>query len=57
MSKSEVEAIEKRMHDRIEHLNTKCAEHGLGVVRNDSLHKPNPWEFLVNRRHHLIWLV
>lgn len=55
MSKSEIEAIEQRMQQRIEHLNSKCTELGLDIVRNDSLHKPNPWEFLVNRRHHLIW--
>jgi chondroitin 4-sulfotransferase 11 len=22
---------------------------------NDSLHKPNSWEFLINKKHHLVW--
>lgn len=22
---------------------------------NDTLHKPNPWEFLISKKHHLVW--
>lgn len=22
---------------------------------NDTLHKPNPWEFLIDKKHHLVW--
>lgn len=25
------------------------------VKGNDTLHKPNPWEFLISKRHHLVW--
>lgn len=22
---------------------------------NDTLHNPNPWEFLIDKKHHLVW--
>lgn len=47
--------IAERMHFRNGRLAEKCNEYGLNVRRNDSLHRPNPWEFLVNKRFHLIW--
>lgn len=50
-----MEAVGERMHNRNERLTEKCSEYGLNVRRNDSLHRPNPWEFLVNKRFHLIW--
>lgn len=50
-----MEMIEKRMLMRNERLTKKCNEFGLDIRRNDSLHKPNPWEFLVNKRYHIIW--
>lgn len=50
-----MDAIAERMHLRNERLAEKCSEYGLNVRRNDSLHRPNPWEFLVNKRFHLIW--
>lgn len=55
LSPAEMEAIAERMHSRNERLVEKCNEYGLNVRRNDSLHRPNPWEFLVNKRFHLIW--
>ncbi|XP_058795957.1 carbohydrate sulfotransferase 11 isoform X2 [Phymastichus coffea] len=47
--------IEQRMHERRRYLTERCAEEGLDRPGNDSLHRPNAWEFLVNREHHLIW--
>lgn len=55
LSQSEVEMIEARMAQRNERLAEKCAELGLDVHGNDSWHQPNPWEFLVNRKYHIIW--
>lgn len=43
------------MMDRRQHLKQQCSLLGLDVPGNDSLHRPNPWEFLVNRKHHLVW--
>lgn len=51
-----METIEARMQQRSERLSQKCIEYGLDVHGNDTLHRPNPWEFLVNRKYHLIWL-
>lgn len=55
LSPDEIEHIEQRMLTRSERLAQKCHEFGLDMRRNDSLHRPNSWEFLVNRRFHLIW--
>lgn len=57
LSKTEMEIIEERMHERSNRLQQKCSEFGLDVLRNDSLHRPNSWEFLVNKKHHIIWYV
>ncbi|XP_031786796.1 carbohydrate sulfotransferase 11 isoform X1 [Nasonia vitripennis] len=46
---------ESRMTERRKYLAERCAEEGLDRPGNDSLHRPNAWEFLVNREHHLIW--
>lgn len=43
------------MQKRTKRLAHKCREFGMDVRENDSLHKPNSWEFLVNRKYHLIW--
>lgn len=43
------------MRQRTERLAQKCSEFGLDIRRNDSLHKPNSWEFLVSKRYHLVW--
>lgn len=55
LSQKEMEMIEDRMRKRTERLAQKCTEFGLNIRQNDSLHKPNPWEFLVNKRYHLVW--
>jgi chondroitin 4-sulfotransferase 11 len=46
---------EARMVQRRHHLKQTCTMLGLDVSGNDSLHRPNPWEFLVNRPYHLVW--
>lgn len=46
---------EVRMTERRKYLAERCQEEGLDRLGNDSLHRPNAWEFLVNREHHLIW--
>lgn len=43
------------MEHRSQYLNKKCYEFGLSKSGKDSLHKPNTWEFLINKEHHLIW--
>lgn len=61
--------ISSKQYMQIEQFSEKKLLHPLNIVLNlnilnsflpistgnDSLHKPNPWEFLVNRQHHLIW--
>lgn len=47
--------VEARMVQRRHHLKQTCTMLGLDVSGNDSLHRPNPWEFLVNRPYHLVW--
>jgi len=47
--------VEARMVQRRHHLKQTCTMLGLDVPGNDSLHHPNPWEFLVNRPYHLVW--
>lgn len=27
----------------------------LKIIGNDTLHKANPWEFLINKKYHLVW--
>ncbi|CRL06910.1 CLUMA_CG019471, isoform A [Clunio marinus] len=55
LTQSEMEAIEARMMLRNWHLTERCAFYGLDQAGNDSLHKPNPWEFLINKKYHLVW--
>lgn len=55
LSPKEMEMIEERMQQRSERLTQKCNEFGLDIRHDDSLHKPNPWEFLVSRKYHLVW--
>lgn len=52
---AQLERIGRHMDARRALLDAKCREHGLDRPGNDSLHRPNAWEFLVNRQHHLIW--
>lgn len=47
--------VQKRLEERRRFMKIACKNFGLDVVGNDSLHKPNPWEFLVNKKYHLVW--
>ena len=47
--------VEARMVQRRHHMKQTCTMLGLDVSGNDSLHHPNPWEFLVNRPYRLVW--
>ncbi|XP_018322881.1 carbohydrate sulfotransferase 11 isoform X1 [Agrilus planipennis] len=47
--------VEKRNERRRNHLRKTCKLLGLNKVGNDSLHKPNPWEFLINKKYQLVW--
>ncbi|KAG8287227.1 hypothetical protein J6590_043595 [Homalodisca vitripennis] len=47
--------MEARMAWRRRTLKEACSRFGLDVPGNDSLHRPNAWEFLINKQHHLIW--
>ncbi|KAJ8686642.1 hypothetical protein QAD02_022436 [Eretmocerus hayati] len=55
MEQSRLVETEMRMAERRKYLTERCSEEGLDKPGNDSLHRPNAWEFLVNREHHLIW--
>ncbi|KAJ3648625.1 hypothetical protein Zmor_020417 [Zophobas morio] len=48
-------AVEKRLERRRLHLRKACKYLGLNVPGNDSLHKPDPWEFLIDVKHRLVW--
>jgi chondroitin 4-sulfotransferase 11 len=43
------------MESRVSHLKDVCHQLKLDQVGNDSLHKPDPWEYLINKEHHLVW--
>ncbi|XP_066249722.1 carbohydrate sulfotransferase 11-like [Euwallacea similis] len=47
--------VVKRLQQRRHHLNKACHTLGLDKAGNDTLHKPNPWEYLVDAKHHLVW--
>lgn len=55
LSPTEMDIIEHRMQMRNDRLAQKCHEYGLDERRNDSLHRPNAWEYLVNKKHHVVW--
>lgn len=55
ISQTEMEITRIVMEHRSQYLNKKCSEFGLSKSGKDSLHKPNTWEFLINKQHHLIW--
>lgn len=48
-------AVHARMKLRRQHLLKTCRELGLNIIGNDTMHRPNPWEFLVSKKHHLVW--
>jgi chondroitin 4-sulfotransferase 11 len=43
------------MESRIKTMKEACRDYGLDQAGNDSLHKPNAWEYLINKEHHLVW--
>lgn len=47
--------VNTRMQLRRQYLLNTCRELGLDIIGNDTLHRPNPWEFLVSKKHHLVW--
>ncbi|KAF6217200.1 hypothetical protein GE061_001554 [Apolygus lucorum] len=49
------EGMAARMLQRKKKLREACERYGLNKPGNDSLHRPNPWEFLINKKHHLVW--
>ncbi|XP_014249508.1 carbohydrate sulfotransferase 11 isoform X2 [Cimex lectularius] len=53
--KSLKEEIAARMFYRKQKMKEACARYGLDKSGNDSLHKPNPWEFLINKKYHIVW--
>ncbi|XP_012274324.1 carbohydrate sulfotransferase 11 [Orussus abietinus] len=55
MEQNTMAETELRLAERRQYLVQKCSEEGLDRPGNDSLHRPNAWEFLANREHHLIW--
>ncbi|XP_070499217.1 carbohydrate sulfotransferase 11 [Chironomus tepperi] len=55
LTQNECENIESRMMLRNLHLIERCAFFGLDQRGNDSLHKPNSWEFLISKKYHLVW--
>lgn len=36
-------------------MKNTCRLLGLDKPGNDTLHRPNPWEFLVDNKHRLVW--
>ncbi|XP_043284254.1 carbohydrate sulfotransferase 11-like [Venturia canescens] len=55
MEQTTAAETEIRLAMRRKYLMEKCSQEGLDRPGNDSLHRPNAWEFLVNREYHLIW--
>ncbi|KAL1448861.1 hypothetical protein WDU94_000114 [Cyamophila willieti] len=44
-----------RMASRLKTLKENCEKFGLSLPSNDSLHRANPWEFLINKQYRLVW--
>ncbi|KAH8402861.1 hypothetical protein KR222_007681 [Zaprionus bogoriensis] len=55
LSPEEMQEMSVRMEARLDRLREKCSENGLDVLGHDSWHTPNTWEFLVNKKYHIIW--
>lgn len=52
----ENERLSARMSGRLRTLKENCEKFGLtSLAVNDSLHRPNPWEFLINKKYGLVW--
>ncbi|EDV50246.1 carbohydrate sulfotransferase 11 isoform X1 [Drosophila erecta] len=55
LTPQEMLQVEQRMDQRRERLKDKCSAYGLDVLGHDAWHTPNTWEFLVNKKYHIIW--
>ncbi|EDW76739.1 uncharacterized protein Dwil_GK19720, isoform A [Drosophila willistoni] len=55
LTPQEMLQVEQRMDERRERLKDKCSAYGLDVLGHDAWHTPNTWEFLVNKKYHIIW--
>ncbi|XP_055708756.1 carbohydrate sulfotransferase 11-like [Phlebotomus papatasi] len=55
ISSNEMEKLEARMQKRVERVAEVCSQYGLDRRGNDSLHRPNSWEFLINKQYRLVW--
>ena len=40
---------------RTKTMKEACHIFGLDQPGNDSLHKPYSWEYLIDKKHHLVW--
>ena len=48
--------VEQDMTRYVEVMNHACKLHGLDQKGNDSFQpKPNPWEYIINEEHSLVW--
>jgi len=47
--------VNKVMKERQDVMRNACQKHGLDMKGEDALHQPKPWEFLINKDHHLVW--
>jgi chondroitin 4-sulfotransferase 11 len=47
--------IKEEMSARVSVLKNACKLYGLDQKSNESLHQPNPWEYLINEEHGLVW--
>jgi chondroitin 4-sulfotransferase 11 len=47
--------IEEEMSKRLDHMQKVCHDLGLDQSGEDDLHQPDPWEYLINKEHHLVW--
>ncbi|CAH2002318.1 unnamed protein product [Acanthoscelides obtectus] len=47
--------VKQRLDQRRRHMKRTCKLLGLDKPGNDTLHRPNPWEFLVDTKNKLVW--
>ena len=54
-TKSSFSEVEARMGTRQEEMEAACKRHQLDTRGSDRLHRPDPWEYFINREHNLVW--
>ncbi|VEN39213.1 unnamed protein product [Callosobruchus maculatus] len=52
---NDMSLVKQRLDQRRRHMKRTCKLLGLDKPGNDTLHRPNPWEFLVDTKHKLVW--